>query len=260
MKKNRRTLRTVLCALLVSIGLGNCTNDDYLIDGGTSTPYYDGTIWEYLNAEPQYSRYFTELVEVIKYAGMEDIFDKEDITFFAPTTQSIHSTMRYLSDYNYRIGGARVTDIHQIKPEVWKEYLSLYIVKGRYELKDIPQMDTTALAAYPGQAYRCYSGRPMNIGVDYGTANGVKYAGYRMLIYSYVNDVVSQDMVNAKIATCNLQPTNGIVHVIRFIDHAFGFQKDLFVQKAIDMGIGAAPEETSAAMTTVKSNSIIKLE
>lgn len=45
MKKNRRTLRTVLCALLVSIGLGNCTNDDYLIDGGTSTPYYDGTIW-----------------------------------------------------------------------------------------------------------------------------------------------------------------------------------------------------------------------
>ncbi len=96
-------------------------------------------MWEYLNTEPQHERYFSKLVDVIEYAEMEDLFKKEDVTFFAPTSQTINKSMKYLSDYNYNYyGGEEVTDIRQVKKEVWKDFLSLYIVEGKYELKDLP--------------------------------------------------------------------------------------------------------------------------
>ncbi|WP_195475539.1 fasciclin domain-containing protein [Bacteroides finegoldii] len=263
MKKNRKKGVVIICTLSAFFAIWSCSNDDYLIDGGTSSPYFEGTMWEYLNTEPQYERYFSKLVDVIEYAEMEDLFKKEDVTFFAPTSQTINKSMKYLSDYNYNYyGGEEVTDIRQVKKEVWKDFLSLYIVEGKYELKDLPQLDTLAITAYPGQAYRSYNGRPMNIGVDYASANGVKYAGYRMLIYSYINNwgssVEDRDMINAKVATCNLQPYNGIVHVIRFIDHDFGFDKRLFMQKALEKGIDPVPpveDEKSEAVANLSFTS-----
>ena len=77
----------------------------------------------------------------------------------------------------------------------------------------------------------------MNMGVVYYDASGVKYAGPRQILYSYVNDFASMDMINAYVASCDIQPFNGVVHVIRFTNHNFGFDRDVFVQKAIGGGI-----------------------
>lgn len=235
MKTTLKSLPVLICALFLSVFMANCQDDSYLHDGGTHNPYYDGTVWEYLNSRPDY---FKTLVEVIQIAGMEDVFRDEEITFFAPTDWSVKRSVNYLSGYLYKyMGKDSIKDLRQIKPEVWKEYLSLYIVKDKYLLKDIPQLDTAAVAAYPGQAYYSYGGRPMNVGVVYAEANGVKYAGYRQILYSYINDFTTQDMQNAYIATCDIQPVNGVVHVIRFIDHDFGFIKSDFRTKAINVGI-----------------------
>ena len=103
----------------------------------------------------------------------------------------------------------------------------------KYCLKDIPQLDTAAVSAYPGGAYYSLAGKPMNMGVVYYDASGVKYAGPRQILYSYVNDFTSMDMINAYVASCDIQPFNGVVHVIRFTNHNFGFDREIFVQKAI---------------------------
>src|SRR5690606_14607239 len=92
---------------------------------------------------------------------------------------------------------------------------------------------------YPGQAYVSFQGRTMNIGVVYHDANGIKYTGYRQLLYSYVNDFVNNDLTNAYVATSDIQPTNGVIHVLRFIDHKFGFDESLFISKAVAAGIEA---------------------
>jgi hypothetical protein len=77
----------------------------------------------------------------------------------------------------------------------------------------------------------------MNLGVVYYDVNNVKYAGARQIIYSYVHDLTTGDMKNAYVATSDIQPTNGVVHVIRLTDHSFGFEPYLFVTKAINATI-----------------------
>ena len=196
-----------------------------------------GTVLDYLEQHPD-KHYFSDLVEMIHYAGMDSVFQNGEITFFAPTDWSISFSVDYLSRKLYfTMGEDSVKDLRQIRPEVWKEFLSMYVIPGKYCLKDIPQLDTAAVSAYPGGAYYSLAGKPMNMGVVYYDASGVKYAGPRQILYSYVNDFASMDMINAYVASCDIQPFNGVVHVIRFTNHNFGFDRDVFAQKAIGAGI-----------------------
>ena len=160
------------------------------------------------------------------------------ITFFAPTDFSIEKSMDYLNEQLYwRRGEDSIKDLHQIQPEVWKEYLSMYIIPGKYCLKDIPQLDTAAVSAYPGGAYYSMAKVPMNMGVVYYDAASVKYAGARQILYSYVYDFTTMDMVNAYVSSCDIQPYNGVVHVIRFTDHYFGFDRDRFLESVVNAGV-----------------------
>lgn len=241
MKNKMKIWHFVIILMIIPLFLNNCTDDSYLIDGGTSNPYYDGTIMEFLKSRSPGSDpkndYFSDLIKIIEIADMEEVFEKENITFFAPTNWSIRRSMDVLNGEWYLMGNDSIKDLKQIKSSVWKEYLSMYILKDKYLLKDIPQIDTTAIAAYPGQTYISYGGLPMNAGVVYGDANGVKYAGPRQIIYSYIYDITTSDMLNAYIATSNIQPNNGVVHVINLTNHAFGFESRSFAMRAREEGI-----------------------
>lgn len=241
-KMKTKTSYIVLTLLFFVFSMNNCVDDSYLIDGGVSNPYFDGTIMDFLESKsPQddpKNDYFSDLIEIIRLAGMEDVIDKEDITLFAPTNWSIRNSMDFLNKAWYHSGEDSIKDLSQIDSKVWKEFLSMYIIEDKYRLKDIPQIDTTAIAAYPGQTYVSYGGIPMNAGVVYDDANGVKYAGPRQILYSYIYDITVSDMKNAYIATSDIQPKNGVVHVIRLTDHDFGFDKYHFTTQAISVGIG----------------------
>lgn len=228
-------INLVCWAVICLLGAVSCQDKSYLVDGGTASPYYDGTVMDFLESRPDL---FKDLVEVIHYAEMEDTFERDQITFFAPTDWSIRRSMDRLNYYWYNLQGRdSITSVTQIKSEVWRELLSLYIIEESYVLKDIPQLDTVAMGSYPGQAYVSYEGRPMNMGVVYHDASGIKYAGHRQLLYSYVNDFVNNDLTNAYVATSDIQPLNGVVHVLRFTDHSFGFNESMFITKAIAEGI-----------------------
>lgn len=241
MKLKIKTWQAVIALIVTSMFLGNCTDDSYLKDGGTSNPYFDGNIMEFLrsrsNEDDPNNDYFSDLIEIIEITGMEEVFEQEDITFFAPTNWSIRGSMDFLNRSWYQMGNDSIKSLRQIKPEVWKELLSMYILRDKYLLKDIPQIDTTAIAAYPGQTYISYGGLPMNAGVVYGDVNGVKYVGPRQILYSYIYDITINDMQNAYVATSDIQPNKGAIHVIRLTDHSFGFDKRLFALKAIEGGI-----------------------
>lgn len=53
---------------------------------------------------------------------------------------------------------------------------------------------------------------------------------------------ITCDMKNAYVATSDIQPTNGVVHVLRLTDHAFGFEPYLFATKAINATIETEPD------------------
>ncbi|MCD8317948.1 MAG: fasciclin domain-containing protein [Paraprevotella sp.] len=226
-----------ILAVIGAVLMINCQNEDYLQDGGTHNPYYSGTVLDYITQHPD-KHYFSELTDIVHYAGLDSVLQNEEITFFAPTDWSIDMSVDYLNYQLYwRLGQDSIKDLHQIRPEVWKEYLSMYIVPGKYCLKDIPQLDTASVSAYPGGAYYSLAKVPMNMGVVYYDAGNVKYAGARQILYSYVYDFTTMDMVNAYVSSCDIQPDNGVVHVIRFIDHYFGFDRDRLLESVVNAGI-----------------------
>lgn len=231
MKKGMLTLMFAVFFLLYA-----CTDDSYLIDTGLHNAKYNGTILEYLKSKPVD---FDSLTKIIKLGDMEEVFDKEEVTFFAPSNPSINSTIRKLNEYLYARGRDTVKNLNQIDSKLWKEMLSMYIIKDKYLLKDIPQLDTTQLDAYRGQGFISYLGKPMNVGVVYFDAGGVKYAGYRQLYYSYINDFNNTpgSMLNVPVASSDIQPNNGVVHVLQFKNHDFSFKSTDFIFKAITEGI-----------------------
>ena len=51
--------------------------------------------------------------------------------------------------------------------------IEMYVVKGKYRLNDIAQIDTVALSTFPGQTNYTYDKKyKLTMGVCYGDANG----------------------------------------------------------------------------------------
>ena len=227
-------IATLLAFIVIIAGC----KKNYYTDTGLQTSGFDGSVLQYLQSKPQY---FDSLVKVIHLAGMDDIFQKEDITFFAPADSSINATIRVLNDYENSRGLTMVYKLEQIKPEVWRRQLSRYLFKGKKAMNDYPQIDPGNLSAYPGQIYSSYDGLLMNVGVIYDDAGGVKYAGYRHLQLSYIPSVSAPrdftSWYSVGIASVNVAPKNGFVHVLKYSQHFFGFETGQFIEDAISKGI-----------------------
>jgi len=229
-------MKNIILAVLLGCLIYSCSDNSYLIDTGLHDTNYQGTVWDYLKEK---KIDFDSLTKIIQLAGMQEVFEQDTITFFAPSNPSINSSVSDLNDYLYRRGQDTVKDLDQINPAVWKELLSLYIIKDEYVLKDIPQLDTTQLDVFGGQTFLSYGGVPMNVGVVYFDAGGVKYAGYRQLYYSYINDFSNEvgSLINVPVASSDIQPYNGAVHVLRYHNHEFGFISSDFINKVMAEGI-----------------------
>lgn len=234
--KNIKLIKNGLVGVSIVIFCVCCTDNSYLIDSGRHDANFDGNIYEYLKAKPVH---FDSLTKVIELAQMEDVFENDTITFFAPSNPSIIKTIEALNKYLINRGRPTVNNLNQIDPKIWKEFVSLYIIKDKYLLKDIPQLDTIQLNVYGGQGFISYQGRPMNVGVVYFDAGGVQYAGYRQLYYSYINDFNNNigSMLNVAVASSDIQPNNGAVHVLKYDNHDFGFKVNDFINKAVAEGI-----------------------
>lgn len=230
--------RSIIIAVIIAAIAVGCQKKDYFTDTGKHKPNYQGTVLDYLKSKPQM---WDSLLKVIRIAAMEDVFKMETITFFAPADSCIARTITALNVYLDEKGKNRVTDLAQIKPEVWKKQLSRYLFKDARSMNDYPQLDPANLSAYPGQIYSSYIGDIMNIGVIYNDAGGVKYAGYRQLRLSFIPSVSAPrdyaSWFSATVASVNVAPTNGYVHVLNYPNHNFGFSTTRFIEDVIDKGI-----------------------
>ncbi len=215
------TLSGLLLLLIAGIGLSSCKKDYYL-DSGLANPYFDGTVVDYLNAQ---SFYFDSVAAVVKLAGMEDVFTKDTITFFAPTDYSIRNLITGTNSFLYAGGFDTIRTLQDVPPEIWRKYLTLYLFHGANQLKDYPQIDYNLLINFPGQTYYSWDNQPMNIGVIYNSDNGVKYVGYRQLSIAYIPDAAApKDNWNrSQVASCNILTKNGVVHVLNAGHSTFGF-------------------------------------
>ena len=233
-------LKNKISGMLLSaiILLAVSCKKDYYTDTGKHTPNYDGNVLQYLRSKPQY---FDSITKIIRLAGMENVFATEDITFFAPADSSVNLTLKYINERLRFLGRKEVIRLEQIKPEVWRNQLARYLFKGKRSMTDYPQLDLENVSAYPGQIYSSYDGGIMNVGVIYNDAGGVRYAGYRQLRLSFIPSASAprdtRSWYGATVASVNVAPANGYVHVLRYSDHFFGFEPNQFLENALDKGI-----------------------
>lgn len=229
------TIKYLFLAMISSLVLlASCTKE-YYEDGGVHSPTYDGTILSFLKSRPEL---FDTLVKVLEYTKYAELLDNPaaNVTFFAPCSQSINRSILALNQQLFVRGQDTIHDVRQVSPEVWEKFLGQYVYNDKYLLKDYPQLDTANMLVYPGQRYISMGGEPMNVGSYYhdvvsknnaGVEQIIKYAGYRQLMLNYSNPV----------ATSDIQPTNGVLHVLNFTKHAFGFYTYEFSLNAINTGI-----------------------
>ena len=67
-----KDMKKILIGLSMCIVCFACTTKQDVIDGGVSSPYYDGTIMEYLRSNTEQWGY---TVQMIERAGLTDLFE-----------------------------------------------------------------------------------------------------------------------------------------------------------------------------------------
>lgn len=225
--KNSTIKTCVLLGLGLVLSFSACKRDEYYIDGGKANPNFDGTMLEYLQSKPVP---FDTIAQIVKLAGLEDMFNKEDMTFFAPTDYEVKQLIGVatrgtgLNGSLYIMGKDTVKTLADIDGFIWAKYLKRHLFKGVKKLADYPQYDPNLEAVYPGQNYYSYGNTLARIGVIYGDVNGVKYIGYRQLSISYIPDASrpDQNFFRNDISSSDIKPKNGVVHSLELTGISFG--------------------------------------
>lgn len=249
---NKRDMKKLIyaCAALLLI-LNACKRDEYYRDGGLANPNFNGNMLQYLQAKKVP---FDTIAQIVKLAGLESNFSNEDFTFFAPDDEVIKKTIGTvrtdgLNNFLFYSGKDTVKTLDQISPVIWRRYLQRYMFKGVNRLKDYQQIDFDVKSVYPGGLYYSLGGNISNIGVTYGTANNIKYIGYRQLNLTYIPDASKPNdswYIN-KVASSDIKPTNGVVHTLAYNDIRggayFGFNESDFFSDVYFSGL--APSNPS---------------
>lgn len=232
MKKTKSILVTLTLVLVGSLCFHSCGKDDYYTDGGRAEAQFDGTIMDYLDSKP---REFDTIAQIVRLAGMEDRFANEEFTFFAPRDEDIKDligsyTAGGLNRTLYELMLDTIVTLEDVNPEIWEFYLKRHMFGGANKLADYPQIDHNILSVYGGQNYYSLGDAVCNIGVVFNDAvssdgeSNLKYMGYRQLVIGYISDLsrpTSFGRIN--IASSDIQPNNGVVHVMDYRSGQFGF-------------------------------------
>jgi hypothetical protein len=213
-----KSISGIWVAFLAMTALFSSCQKDYYYDSGLQNGVYNESSLEVLEAQPFF---FDSLVQVIHLAAMDDLMNDSSITFFAPTDHSIYKAMSFLNAemHNKFEDSLRLEDV---PAEVWRKFLTRYIFRGKYMLKDITRRDASQLNVYPGMNLESWDGYIMNLGVLFSDYEGTKDVGPRQITITDIGDLADPVKITANVATSDMQTRNGIVHVLDD-SHDFGF-------------------------------------
>ncbi|MDM1295405.1 fasciclin domain-containing protein [Sphingobacterium sp. N143] len=239
--KRLKDIGYVIAVVVLLYGMGSCKKDEYYKDGGLAQAKFDGSIMDYLDSKP---REFDSIAQIIRLAGLEGDFKTKEFTFFAPRDENVKSLIglargnaqHAASGVNaelYVLGRDTIKTLADVDSIIWRKYLLRYMFNGKRKLMDYPQIDFDLLNVYKGQNYTSLGNTVSNIGVVYNDAindadkNNVtrlKYMGYRQLYISYILDISRPtEWISCPVASSDIQPDNGVVHVIDYTKAQFGY-------------------------------------
>ena len=190
--------------------LCSCTKYNY-INGGTANGIHDCTMWEYFHTN---SYDWDSTVVMIEHAGLKSLFDGtgeyKQITFFGLTSNSI---LRYMLENNYE----RVTDIPVGKCQ---DIIQKLVAPKRIMLNDVPRGSRiqsgggieSAFVEYDGLVFDCIRGS-LFLWTQRMAYNDIEDTGEIAL---YIASRNQDGTRNERVASTDIQTTNGVVHSLNY--------------------------------------------
>ena len=188
----------------------SCTKYNY-INGGTANGIHDCTMWEYFHTT---SYDWDSTVVMIEHAGLKSLFDGtgeyKQITFFGLTSNSI---LRYMLENNYE----RVTDIPVGKCQ---DIIQKLVAPKRIMLNDVPRGNRiqsgggieSAFVEYDGLVFDCIRGS-LFLWTQRMAYNDIEDTGEIAL---YIASRNQDGTRNERVASTDIQTTNGVVHSLNY--------------------------------------------
>ena len=188
----------------------SCTKYNY-INGGTANGIHDCTMWEYFHTN---SYDWDSTVVMIEHAGLKSLSDGTgeymQITFFGLTSNSI---LRYMLENNYE----RVTDIPVGKCQ---DIIQKLVAPKRIMLNDVPRGNRiqsgggieSAFVEYDGLVFDCIRGS-LFLWTQRMAYNDIEDTGEIAL---YIASRNQDGTRNERVASTDIQTTNGVVHSLNY--------------------------------------------
>ena len=197
----------------------SCTRQD-VYDTGISSPYFDGTIMDYLRSD-DYNWQLT--VEMIEHAGLTDLFEGKVDTCPEITCWGIksHVIQRYLlHSKNGNITGEKYATIKEMPAKLCRDYILRYVTKGKFLKKDIAYRNPEFLIGAPeqdgGSDFTCLAGNKVRAYLEKREWNGIPDVG--PVIMSLFSLTIGLEV---GMDTPDIQPRNGVVHAVSY-NHILG--------------------------------------
>lgn len=219
----KKIMNRILVAAFVIATILSCNKQEYYKDTGLQSGILEENIYEFIQQRPFL---FDSLQQVIDLAGMKDILQNEEVTFFAPPDRALLLLMNNVNRNRYAQGKDSL-HIADIPADIWRKYLSRYVFRSKYLLNDIGRIDFARIGLYPGQNIESYDGYIMNMGVIYDAYSGTQDLGPRTIYLTSVgDDLVRFPVANSEVvSSSNIQPKNGVIHALRG-QQQFSFNTD----------------------------------
>ncbi|WP_029905564.1 hypothetical protein [Prevotella sp. 10(H)] len=210
-------MKKYILSLILIVAVVSCVDDDYKLDGGTSSPYVNMSTYDFLAS----NHLFDTLVMAIDKAGLKDVVNS-DVTFFVTT----HFSFRKYIDVMTVRGRAKYNEpnykyqFDSIPVDVLHDSLSMYIYPGKIERHNMSK---------EGEVLTNAIGTQLRISLEPGddyTGDGkplVEKPEFVFLTYKRGNYWDEWDAKNLpateidtkdRIQTSGLISTTGIIHVL----------------------------------------------
>lgn len=208
-------MKNILLFIGIMLVFVACDTRQTVIDTGVSSPYFDGTMMEYLRSD----KYNWELtVEMIEHAGLTDLFEGTvdtlpEITFFAPPSYSI---LRFLWKSQEK-GEAEsyYEKVEDIPVKLCREFILKHVVKGKHLKESIGFRNMSYYINEEeqdgGTNFTCLNGNRVIAYLQREAYAGVADAGaITMYLFSWTADTY------VPLASPDIQPSNGVVHALNY--------------------------------------------
>lgn len=208
-------MKNVIFIWILVFIMSACDTKQTVIDTGVSSPYFDGTIMDYLRSDVENWGY---TVEMIERAELVDLFEGQvdslpQITFLAPPSFSI---FRFIMDSQYEDRSNGVyKSVHDVPVEKCRDFILKHVIKGKHLKSEIGFRNMDYYINAPEQTggtdFTCLGGNVVRAYLQHTEYQGVPDAG-AIVMYLY-SISVEKDI---PVATPDIQPRNGVVHALNY--------------------------------------------